>query len=84
VIFERNYDEDYHRWFAWRPVVLTGPDEWDRTRRLNCWRRLVWLRFVWRMRSCFGTSYALPWEGTRNDLLLEAVEARYTQPAKVV
>lgn len=59
MIFERRYDQDYHRWFAWRPVRLYGPDEWNRQRRLQAKPRLVWLRSVWRWRCQPQTYYAL-------------------------
>lgn len=52
-------DDDYLPWFAWRPVRLSGPDEWDRQKR-GYSPRWVWLRRVYRMRSRFGTYYAIP------------------------
>lgn len=60
MIFERTYDDDYHWWFAWRPVILDGPDEWDRVRANNCRRRLVWLRWILRWRNQPSPYYALP------------------------
>ncbi len=61
MIFERTKeDDDYHWWFAWRPVSLYGPDEWDR-QRLGHYPRLVWLRNVLRWRNRPRTYYALPW-----------------------
>lgn len=74
MIFERPHDDRYRRWFAWRPVILDGPDEWDRSKVLNTTRRMVWLRTVWRLRTKPSPYYALPWAGTRNALLLEAVD----------
>ena len=59
MILEWSVDEDYHRWFAWRPVMLNGPKEWDRARGRNGYRRLVWLRFVWRKRSLPSTYYSV-------------------------
>lgn len=60
MIFEwTKEDDDYHRWFAWRPVFLYGPDEWDRRKRTGDSPRLVWLEFVWRWRDPSGTYYAL-------------------------
>lgn len=56
----RAEDDDYHRWFAWRPVWLNGPMEWDRKRALGSSARWVWLRTIYRMRSRFGTYYAVP------------------------
>lgn len=60
MIFERRRKDDkYRKWFAWRPVVLYGPDEWSRERRLGAWPRVVWLRTVWRWRSRPRTYYTL-------------------------
>ncbi len=75
MIFERPYDTQYRRWFAWHPVILDGPDEWDRCRRLDTTRRLVWLRFVWRLRTKPTPYYALPDQHTRNAMLLDAIDA---------
>jgi hypothetical protein len=62
MIFEwRREDDDYHEWFAWRPVMLYGPDEWDRVKMLRAYPRLVWLRTVLRWRNRPRTYYALPW-----------------------
>lgn len=74
MIVERANDNGYRRWFAWRPIFLNGPDEWDRARRLNVRERLVWLRFVWRLRLERGNYYALPDAHTRNAMLLDATE----------
>ncbi len=52
-------DHDYHRWFAWRPVILYGPDEWRRERLLGARARFVWFRMVWRWRCRPRTYYAL-------------------------
>jgi hypothetical protein len=73
MIFQRSYDKRYYRWFAWRPVILDGPDEWDRCKRLHVRRRLVWLRFIWRMRMKHTTYRALPGAQTDNAMLLDAV-----------
>lgn len=59
MIFSRSVDGRYRRWFAWRPVRLHGPDEWDRKRATGKPARWVWLQVIWRMRSEFGTYYAL-------------------------
>lgn len=59
MIFEKRIDEEYHRWFAWWPIILHGPDEWDRARRLGTYPRWVWLRFVWRKRAIPDAYYVL-------------------------
>ena len=46
----RTYDDEYHPWFAWRPVRLYGPDEWKRCKVEDCEPRVVWLSWVHRMR----------------------------------
>lgn len=68
MIFARRQEEhEYHKWFAWRPVWLYGPDEWDRKRFTRRPPRLVWLRFVERMRCEPRTFYALPnWDNPRD------------------
>lgn len=59
MIFEwPKEDDDYHPWFAWRPVILYGPDEWDRN-KLGHYSRVVWLKTVWRWRNRPRTYYAL-------------------------
>jgi hypothetical protein len=61
MIFEwRRQDSDYHPWFAWHPVTLYGPNEWDRERRLGARPRIVWLRTVLRWRCPPRTYYVLP------------------------
>ena len=58
MIFEwTKEDDDYHEWFAWRPVQLYGPDEWDR-KRLGRYARWVWLRTVLRWRHRPRTYYS--------------------------
>jgi hypothetical protein len=74
MIFEAPYDDKYQRWFAWRPVALYGPDEWDRCKRLNTRPRIAWLEYVWRYDCQPRPYYALPDEETRNNLLLESIE----------
>jgi hypothetical protein len=59
MIFEKPVDKEYHRWFAWYPVILSSPDEWDRQKRTGGWGRTVWLQYVWRMRSKYNIYYAL-------------------------
>jgi hypothetical protein len=60
MIFEPTMeDSEYSAWFAWRPVRLYGPDEWDRCRR-GRFPRWVWLTTVYRMRVRPRTYYALP------------------------
>lgn len=59
MIFERTIDSEYHLWFAWRPVRLCGPDEWNRSKITGGWPRWVWLRWVWRMRVRPDNYYAL-------------------------
>lgn len=54
------YDDGFKKWFAWRPVKLSGPMEWDRCKVLGCKARWAWLRIILRRRSMFGTDYALP------------------------
>lgn len=75
MIFGRRYDKCYLPWFTWRPVFLRGPDEWDRMRRLDVLARVVWLRFVWRLRTRPQPYYAVPDGLTRNALLLDSIEA---------
>ena len=60
VIDGKQYETEYRPWFAWRPVRLYGPDEWDRNKALNCESRLVWLRWISRMRTKPRTYYAAP------------------------
>lgn len=55
----RREDREYHRWFAWYPVRLNGPDEWDRMKRLWARPRWAWLRMVWRMRGEPSTYYTV-------------------------
>lgn len=74
MIFERKWDREYRTWFAWRPVFLRGPDEWDRMRRRGARARFVWLRFIWRARMQGGTYYALPSPNSTNAMLLDAVD----------
>jgi hypothetical protein len=61
VIFYRKDDKVYHRWFAWYPVKLRGPNEWNRERHYGCGPRTVWLQYVWRKRNGrpLSTYYAL-------------------------
>jgi hypothetical protein len=59
MIFEVAIDKEYHPWFAWRPVMLSGPDEWDRQKRTGRNARMVWLRKIWRMRTRPNTYYAM-------------------------
>jgi hypothetical protein len=59
MIFERPIDATYKPWFAWRPVQLRGPDEWDRCKKLGTTARWVWLRFVWRRRCIPNTYYTI-------------------------
>ena len=74
MIFDCWYEDDrYHRWFAWYPVELNGPDEWERCQRLRCGPRVVWLQYVWRLKTRPGDYYALPDSNTRNSLLLESI-----------
>jgi hypothetical protein len=56
----RQYDDEYKPWFAWRPVILYGPMEWNRMRFDDRRARVVWLQTVWRMRCEPRTYYALP------------------------
>jgi hypothetical protein len=49
----------YEWWFAWRPVELRGPHEWDRMRATGHDARWVWLRWVRRMRCEPQYYYAL-------------------------
>lgn len=75
MIFEHApEDTRYRRWFAWFPVVLSGPDEWDRAKRLRTRPRVVWLRNVWRFRTRPSSYYALPDAHSRNALLRDSVE----------
>jgi len=74
MIFEKRYDQRYHRKFAWFPVLLDGPDEWDRTRHLDTTRRLIWLQFYWKYNTRPGAYKAVPWEGTSNCLLLDSID----------
>lgn len=61
MIFQgRQYDTEYAPWFAWRPIRLYGPQEWDRMGAKNCEARLVWLRWIWRMRCKPHNYYAAP------------------------
>lgn len=60
MIFCKRYECKYRRWFAWHPVRLRGPDEWDRQRALNVGPRLVWMRMIWRMKTRPKNYYALP------------------------
>jgi hypothetical protein len=60
MIFERKTDHEYHKWFAWRPVMLYGPNEWDREKMTGGHPRMAWLCYVWRMRNIPRTYYALP------------------------
>lgn len=55
----RKWDDDYKLWFAWRPVMLYGPLEWNRMRFENRRSRWVWLRTIHRMRCRPRTYYAL-------------------------
>lgn len=73
MIVGRHYDKLYHPWFAWRPVKLSGPDEWERERRLNVGPRFVWLRWVWRYKCKPNPYYALPDENTTNALLRQSI-----------
>jgi len=67
MIFERSNEDEYKRWFAWRPVILYGPEEWDREKMTGSYPRVVWLCWVWRMRHRPRTYYALGdyWEAER-------------------
>lgn len=58
MIFEKKIDKEYHRWFAWRPVKLYGPDEWDR-QRTGVNARWAWLQFIWRRRNLPRTYYSI-------------------------
>lgn len=58
MIFNRRADDtEYHRWFAWYPVKLNGPDEWERCRARRTEPRVVWLGYVQRMRVRPNTYY---------------------------
>jgi len=59
MIFEKQIEDEYYRWFAWYPVKLAGPDEWKRMKMKGCYARIVWLRFVWRMRCKPNTYYTI-------------------------
>jgi len=59
MILERTYDDGYKPWFAWRPVILDGPNEWTRCREKNCRRRLVWLCWIERWRHKPRPYYAV-------------------------
>lgn len=78
MIFEDRDDTRYRPWFAWHPVTLYGPDEWDRAKRLRTSARVVWLRWVWRYRHKPRDYIALPDAATRNALLLDSIEGRPT------
>lgn len=74
MLLDRKYDKLYKPWFAWYPVFLYGPDEWDRMNRVGAGHRLVWLRRVWRARLGHTTYYAIPDEHTNNNMLLASIE----------
>jgi hypothetical protein len=60
MMFDRQVEESVYRpWFAWRPVFLSGPEEWDRMKATGRSARLVWFRWVYRMKSRPGSYYAL-------------------------
>jgi hypothetical protein len=82
MIFENRHDFRYKKWFAWYPIFLSGPDEWNRCESLGCDERCVWLRFVWRYRTRPGAYYALPGPHTKNKLLLDSIEGRETDVEK--
>ena len=81
-IFNNDYDLRYKKVFAWFPVALYGPDEWDRCKTLNCGERLVWLRWVWRFKTKGSTYYAIPGDHTRNQLLQDSISGRETSYEK--
>lgn len=59
IFIGKVYDTKYHPWFAWRPVQLRGPHEWDRCKRLRCEPRWVWLSWVYRRRCRPNTYYEI-------------------------
>jgi len=73
MIFERSYDDRYYLRFAWLPVRLYGPDEWNRCARLNVKERWIWLTYYWRYRARSGVYRAVPDENTTNKLLIESM-----------
>ena len=78
MILEWREDQRYKLWFAWYPVILNGPDEWDRMKRRSARARIAWLVPVWRLRIQIGNYYAIPDADTRNQLLLDSIEGRPT------
>lgn len=62
----RGHACEYHWWFAWRPIFLYGPDEWDRERMLDKSPRLIWLLWVMRMPTSPRFYHVRPnWQGSR-------------------
>lgn len=51
------HDVGYSRWFAWRPVMLRCPEGLGDPQKR--YRKVAWMRVVWRMRSETETYYAL-------------------------
>jgi hypothetical protein len=47
----------YHRWFAWRPVLLNCPEGLGDPVKRSV--RIAWLRNVWRSQADGKTYYAI-------------------------
>jgi hypothetical protein len=56
-MIERTYDDGYHLWFAWRPVLLKWEGGYGNPVKRDY--RVIWLRFVHRKRTVNGTYYSV-------------------------